>query len=310
MPPSGTRNRLSHTPRIAVVGGISETIVAGVERMPDVGESLNNRTLDYHSGGYGGNTAVAAYRASHIQPGAYDASPSTSASSASASSRSQAGGGSSYQQKVDIFMNGTVGDDHVGKELQQQLGDVGVDISGVNVEEGERTGKIIVLTEVNNSQSRTIVHPGANHFWLPQTPNGVDCLAGGHKPDLVIVHLEHPRDLIVKVLGQAGKRNVATLLNPTPPVTLDWKAYKHVTHLVLDKSEAALLSGVKVEQLTDEKGWQKAVDYFLELGVKNIVLTLGKEGVYYYSAANEPNEDFGKIEARPSATSLDSIGAK
>ena len=286
------------------------TIVMKTERIPELGESINSRTLDYLPGGKGGNTAVAAYRASHNQPPAYDSSSSSSNSttSTSASSRREVETDAHLQRKVNVFMNGIVGGDEFGKQLRDQLVDSGVDVSGVDVAKDHRSGTSIILIEVRNGESRSIGHPGAHDLWSPPIVNSVDCLAGDQTPDLVIAHLEHPRELIVQVLNTASRRGVDTLLNPSPPATLVGRAYRHVTHLVMNETEAAILSGRKPEQFKDERDWRETADYFLKLGAQNVVLTLGKKGVFYGTGPTADRE-YGKIDAVPNVKVMDSTGA-
>ncbi|WP_458788454.1 PfkB family carbohydrate kinase, partial [Vallitalea sediminicola] len=46
----------------------------------------------------------------------------------------------------------------------------------------------------------------------------------------------------------------------------------------LNKHEAEFLSDIKIE---DAHGLKKAVDYFIDKGVKRVFITLGEKGVYY-----------------------------
>ena len=54
----------------------------------------------------------------------------------------------------------------------------------------------------------------------------------------------------------------------------------------------------------DHTRWTSSAEYFLDLGVKNVVITLGEKGAYY---SNEVGS--GYVEAEKDCTVLDTSGA-
>lgn len=52
---------------VAVCGGLNMDIVIETDQIPYTGESMDANSLANFSGGKGANTAVAAYRASHLK---------------------------------------------------------------------------------------------------------------------------------------------------------------------------------------------------------------------------------------------------
>ncbi len=276
-------------------------MVLETERVPELGESMDSLSWGNYPGGKGGNTAVAAHRASHKKPREDD--PSSTPVKTSTKNGEEEDPAS--RRQVQVYMNGCVGDDEFGKELRAQLMASNIDTSGVRVEGGEKTGACVVLVEIAHGESRNIGHPGANNAWSPRVANSVECLAGGQRPDLVIAHLEHPREIIEEVLQTASRREVDTLLNPSPASYLVTTLYKSVTHLIMNETEAATLSGLSSDEYKGISEWQRAAEYFLKLGVKNVVLTLGKDGAYYATAEGKK----GKIDALPVVKVVDSTGA-
>ena len=276
-------------------------MILETERIPEQGESMDSLSWGNYPGGKGGNTAVATYRASHKKPRA-DGPLSTSAKSPTKNGKEEDPGS---RRQVQVYMNGCVGDDEFGTELIDQLRASNVDTSGVHIAPSGKTGACVVLVEIANGESRNIGHPGANNVWSPRIANSVECLAGGQRPDLVIAHLENPREVIEQVLQTAGRRGVDTLLNPSPASYLVTTLYKSVTHLIMNETEAATLSGRSSDEYKGITEWQRAAEYFLKLGVKNVVLTLGKEGAYYATAEGKN----GKIDAVRNIKVVDSTGA-
>ncbi|KAI9744318.1 MAG: hypothetical protein M1818_002470 [Claussenomyces sp. TS43310] len=283
---------------ISVVGGLNMDMVIETWRVPGVGESMDGTSLDNYPGGKGANTAIATYRASHIKPG-----------SGAGHGRGEAEGSSSVgdsdKPEIRVFMNGMVGNDEFGTQLKARLEENGIDVSGVLTADGERSGTCVVMVESGTGESRNLAYQGANLKWKPREPNSVLCLAGGEKPDLVIAHLGIPREQVEKVLPTASKKGVDTLLNPSPALHLVSSTYKNLTHLIMNESEAAELSGRDIEELNNLTAWQTAAKHFLRLGVKNVVITLGAKGAYY---ATNKGED-GIVDAVKNVDVKDATGA-
>lgn len=59
--------------------------------------------------------------------------------------------------------------------------------------------------------------------------------------------------------------------------------YRHITHLLVNESKAAIVSGRERDEV-NEDSWPTIAQEFLHRGVKNVVITLGARGAFY---ANE-----------------------
>ncbi|KAH8583876.1 Ribokinase-like protein [Bisporella sp. PMI_857] len=82
------------------------------------------------------------------------------------------------------------------------------------------------------------------------------------------------------VLKLAKKEDIDVLFNPAPAVNLLPAAFS-ITHLVVDETEAAILSGCDEEKLQDMDGLKTVAAGFRDWGANNVVTTLGGRGVIY-----------------------------
>lgn len=64
-------------------------------------------------------------------------------------------------------------------------------------------------------------------------------------------------------------------MNPAPAVPLPDELFQDLGHLVVNESEAALLSGKAVNEVTPASDLNSVTLHFLDKGVKNVVITLG-----------------------------------
>ena len=70
----------------------------------------------------------------------------------------------------------------------------------------------------------------------------------------------------------ARSKGVETIINPAPAIPLPEDAYQGLGHLIVNETEAAILSGI--ENPTD---WDEVASVFVRRGVKNTIITLGGE---------------------------------
>ena len=68
----------------------------------------------------------------------------------------------------------------------------------------------------------------------------------------------------------ARSRGVETIINPAPAIPLPEEVYRDLGHLIVNETEAAILSGVE-----EPNDWDKVATIFFQRGVKNVIITLG-----------------------------------
>ncbi|KFA67749.1 hypothetical protein S40285_00994 [Stachybotrys chlorohalonatus IBT 40285] len=248
-------------PRITILGSLNIDLVSYVPHHPLPGETLTSSSFSTSPGGKGANQAVACAKLSR-------SSPASSSAPAPAPT-------------AVVSMVGAVGRDSYGDTLVSSLSSYGADTSGVARRADVPTGMAIIVVDEADGQNRIILSPGANHSLrpehLPVLPTPL--------PDLLIMQLEVPLDTVLQALAAARTARVPVLLNPAPAVPLPADAYDGLAHLVVNETEAALLSGCAESDLDDLVGLQRVGAQFLERGVANVIITLGGRGVFYANKA-------------------------
>ncbi|PMB70552.1 Ribokinase [Beauveria bassiana] len=246
-------------PRIVVLGSLNMDLVSYVPHHPLPGETLTATSFSTSPGGKGANQAVACGKLSRS---------SSSSSSSSTSSTS-----------ADVAMIGAVGGDTYGAQLRDSLGSYGVDTTGVRVLDDAQTGVALIVVDEPSGQNRIILSPQANHALRPHHFAELPA----PRPDLLIMQLEISLDTVLQALRAAREAAVPVpvLLNPAPARELPEEAYAGLAHLVVNETEAAILSGGKESDLDDLEGLKRVGAVFLHKGVRNVIITLGGRGVYY-----------------------------
>jgi ribokinase len=84
--------------------------------------------------------------------------------------------------------------------------------------------------------------------------------------------LDTDRYQVLHNMKAAQRRGVETIINPAPAIPLPEEAYQGLGHLIVNETEAAILSG-----LENPQNWNEVAAIFIARGVKNVIITLGGE---------------------------------
>ena len=168
-----------------------------------------------------------------------------------------------------------LGDDHSGQSYYQYLIKNGLDQKWILKDKKLPTG--LALIELNpKGQNRIIVSPGAN-----RSLSAKDLKRFGpfwKEIRVFVTQLEIPITTVKVGLKKAKQQGVLTLLNPSPPIQLSSDILSLVDFLVPNEWEAQYLTGLKMER---KKDIQKMADQLLDMGAKNVVITLGPRGLFF-----------------------------
>ncbi|MEB8107932.1 ribokinase [Staphylococcus equorum] len=141
-----------------------------------------------------------------------------------------------------------------------------------------QTGQAFITIDTNG-QNTILVYGGANMELNDTDVNkAADAIA---EADYIIAQLEVPVPAIISAFKIARENNVTTILNPAPASELSKDLLTLTDIIVPNETEAELLSGIAV---TDRASMHQNAEYFLSLGMKVVIITLGEQGTYYATA--------------------------
>ncbi|EXJ67126.1 uncharacterized protein A1O5_09773 [Cladophialophora psammophila CBS 110553] len=263
---------------ISVIGCLHVDCIMMTDRIPDRGESYKARQYHEGLGGKGANAAIASYRSCHAQP--------PEGRLASLDDRID----SSNEDEIEVCMIGAVGNDKYAQLFEDALQENGIDVSGLQKVDG-MTGKSFVQVEIASGENRCTFANNANDALTAEYFTKLESLANGRQPDLVIAQMEIDRAVVEQIIATAGEAGIEVLINAAPANHILSRYYRHITHLLVNETEAATMSGREIEEVNEET-WQEIAEDFLEKGVKNVVLTLGAQGAFYGTA-----DEFGHVPA-------------
>jgi ribokinase len=142
---------------------------------------------------------------------------------------------------------------------------------------------IALIELVPNGENRIIVSPGANGSLSVKDLKRIS--PPWKEIKVFVTQFEIPIETVKMGLKMAKKHGAITLLNPSPPVRLPSNILSLVDFIVPNEWEAQSLTGIKW------KGGQeirKMAKKLLDIGIKNVAITLGPKGLFFKNR----NEEF------------------
>jgi ribokinase len=189
----------------------------------------------------------------------------------------------SGEDNIQVKMIGAVGDDRYGEKFIVELNRNGVDASGIVIVPNTRSSICFVMLEHLTRENRCLFTLGATATWKKEDFINAEQLGGGIRPDLVVAQMEIDKEVVETMIETAGKAGIEFCLNAAPATPIGKRFYQYLTHLLVNESEAAIMTGRDRDEVNEET-WPIIAQEFLNRGVKNVVITLGAKGAFYANA--------------------------
>ncbi len=249
---------------ICVVGSAMIDQVSRAPRIPKPGETLIGSSYQVGFGGKGANQAVTAARLG-----------------------------------ANVSMVAKVGNDSLGESHFKNFKEQGIGTDFIFTDDQQPSGVAPIWVDEQTGQNSIIVIPGANATMTPAEVRSASVAI--ESAALVVAQLEIPIPSNIeafKIARAAGRR---TILNPAPATELPDELLRLTDILVPNESEAELLTGIPV---TGPSSAAEAAELLKSRGVKNVLVTLGKNGAY---ALLETGEQL--TSEAPKVDTVDTTGA-
>ena len=176
----------------------------------------------------------------------------------------------------DVGFVGCVGSDSTGQRMIDNFKSVGINTDNIKVVQDVVSGTALIFVD-KDAENCIVVAPGANGEVTPELIDGVTDYI--EKAKMIIMQLEIPYDTVKYVCSIAKQNGIKVLLNTAPGRKIDNEVLSSIEYLVLNETEMEIITG---ETLTDEN-IDSLCKGLVELGAKNIIVTLGEKGCYIYN---------------------------
>ncbi|WP_342058698.1 ribokinase [Aeromonas sp. OTU364] len=175
---------------------------------------------------------------------------------------------------AEVSFIARIGDDAIGRQMKAGFAADGIEVSAVEQDERLPTGIAIIYVsdEGENSIGLSTEANGALDTAMVRRHEAL--IAGAHT---LLLQLEVPLESVLEAARLARAHGTRVVLNPAPAQPLSADLLALVDLITPNQTEAELLTGVKV---TDEASAAQAAARFHQMGIADVMITLGSQGVY------------------------------
>lgn len=184
-----------------------------------------------------------------------------------------------------------IGDDAIGQQMRQGFEQDGIDVSAVELDETLPTGIAIIYVSDEGENSIGISAEANGALSPAMVKRHEAMIADAHT---LLLQLEVPLESVFEAAKLARSHGTRVVLNPAPARPLPAELLALVDLITPNQTEAELLTGVKV---SDEASAAQAAARFHQMGISDVMITLGSQGVYCSSARQQQLIPGFRVEA-------------
>ncbi len=189
-----------------------------------------------------------------------------------------------------------VGNDIFGKQSIEGFKHENINTEFIFIDEGTPSGTALIMVN-EEGENCIVVAPGANANLLPAD---IEQVINISEAEIILMQLEIPIKTIEAVAKISKGNHQKVIINPAPAQKLSDELLNGLFLITPNETEATLLTGIKVD---DEVTASHAAEVFLNKGVQNVIITLGKQGAYFQ------NKDLQFKTTAPVVRAMDTTAA-
>ena len=228
-------------------GSLIVDVTGFAPHLPVAGETVKGSTLRLGPGGKGSNQMTAARRAGS-----------------------------------EVKIISCRGNDALGQILKEHYRKEGMTEQYVTVLDGAETASALIEIDEATAQNRIIVIFAANETVgreqvMAAEVDFADC-------DAVLTQFETTVEAVFATKELAQKYHKPFILNPAPYINVPASVFEGVDFITPNETETEQFTGISVNTIEDCRA---AARKFIDMGVKNVIITLGVRGAFYSNGKDE-----------------------
>lgn len=242
-----TKAKTKTSKQILVVGSSNTDMVIKSNVLPRAGETVLGGVFFMNPGGKGANQAVACARLG-----------------------------------ANVTFVCKTGNDIFGHQSQQQFEEEDINTSYVFSDIRKPSGVALIFVDESGENSISVAS-GSNSSLEPSDISLAE--VAFDNADLVLIQLEIPMNTVEFTAKLAKEKGKLVMLNPAPApsIALSPELLKNIYLINPNEIEAEIISGIKV---VDIDSAFLAAKKIYEMGVPNVIITLGRKGALLYDGFN------------------------
>lgn len=175
---------------------------------------------------------------------------------------------------ADVAFIACVGDDSFGIDIREKFKKDAINVDAVMIEKNTPTG-IAMIQVADSGENSICISAEANaKLSVERLQPHLNTIA---QAEMLLMQLETPIESVLEAAKVASQSFTKVVLNPAPAQNLTDELLALVDIITPNETEAQVLTGIEVN---DDASAQQAADYLHNKGIKLVLITLGKQGVW------------------------------
>ena len=253
---------MSSQPKIVVVGSSNTDMVVKTPRIPVKGETILGNEFIMVPGGKGANQAVAAAR---------------------------------LGAEVTFIAR-------LGKDIFGDISLANFESNKINthyiLRDVETPSGVALIFVDEQGENVIVVAPGSNAKLKPGDVEHAESIF--KSASVVLLQLEIPMETVEYTVSLAQALGIPIILNPAPATKLSSELFHNVTYLTPNETEASLLTGIEVNDISSAETAGKKL---VKQGIGTVIITLGAVGALAVTKHDT------KLIPAPKVTAVDTTAA-
>ena len=189
------------------------------------------------------------------------------------------------------YLIGSIGKDQSGYNILASLKQARINVESIVTDETRSTGQAYI-TVAKDGASAIHIYSGANNNLSAKQLNSFSFIFA--RSQYCLISTEINPEAAKQAALLAKEHNARVIVKPSATGFLDKELMENIFLLAPNEKEA--------ENLVPGKSYSEKCDYFLNMGVENIIITLGDRGCYF------KNADFEKYYEAADFKAIDTTG--
>jgi len=177
----------------------------------------------------------------------------------------------------DVIFVTKTGNDLFGEQSKAQFDKEGIDTSFI-IKDLKNPSGIALIAVDEDGENFIVVAPGSNAALSAYDIS--DDIYLRDADDVFLMQLEIPVSTVEYVAGRAAEKGNRIILNPAPVRYLSQELLGCLYLITPNEGEAELLTGISIR---DTASAARAAEKLYQMGVKNVVITMGAGGAFILS---------------------------
>ena len=173
-----------------------------------------------------------------------------------------------------------LGNDEYGKLAINKLKDDNIDTSHIILSNNHKTGVAGIHVDKNTGKNAiTVVRGAPSSLTIDEINTNIF-----KQSKIFLTQLEIPKEVTLHCLKVAKENGLINILNPAPSIKLSNDFFGLVDYFTPNEIEAEFYTGIKIDNIKDAK---KSAYKLINLGIKNVIITLGEKGLFFTDGKQE-----------------------